>query len=90
MSTELDEEIDVDIVDAKPAVFWRGKAPYDIVEAQVFYRRIDKWWIDGNANKLDTEFWRVSAQSGDGPVQLYDLRRDADPDTWRLALSWDD
>lgn len=88
MATTLDEEIVVDLIDDKPAVFWRGKNPYDVVGAQVFHRRTGRWWIDGDVNQIDTEFWRVSAQHERGPVQLYDLRRD--PDEWRLALAWDE
>lgn len=90
MSTTLDEPVTVELTDGQPAVFWWQRFPY-VIEGQplVFYRRRPPWWTGaGNMQRLDAEFWRVSAArdgSGDEP-ELYDLRNDGD--TWRLVLAW--
>lgn len=90
MSSTLDEPVTVELVDDQPAVFWWNRYPY-IIEGQplLFYRRRAPWWTgEGTPDRVDDEFWRVSATrdgSGDD-VELYDLRHD--DDAWRLVLAW--
>lgn len=87
----MDDPITVELVEDQPAVFWWRRFPY-VIEGQplVFYRRRrSPWWTgEGDVNRLDDEFWRVSAArdgSGEEPA-LYDLRNDGE--AWALVLAW--
>lgn len=91
MSTTLDEPVSVELVDDQPALFWWKRFPY-VIEGQpmLFYRRRrTPWWTGaGDMQRIDDEFWRVSA-ARDGSqdhAELYDLRNDGD--SWTLVLAW--
>ena len=90
MSTTFDDPITVELVDEQPAVFWWNRFPYVIQDQPlVFYRRRPPWWTGASSpDRLDDEFWRVSAarEGQDQEPSLYDLRNDGD--TWRLVLAW--
>lgn len=91
LTRTLDDEITVELVDGQPAVFWRRRFPY-VVEGRsmLFYRRKPgRWWAgEVRTDRLDDEFWRVSA-TRDGAAeepQLYDLKFDGA--RWSLVLAW--
>lgn len=91
MSTTLDEPVAVELVEGQPALFWWKRFPY-VIEGQsmLFYRRRrTPWWTgEGDTQRIDDEFWRVSAArdgSQDSP-ELYDLRNDGR--SWTLVLAW--
>ncbi|MBS3180038.1 MULTISPECIES: hypothetical protein [unclassified Pseudoclavibacter] len=91
LTRTLDDEINVELVDGQPAVFWWRRFPY-VVEGQpmLFYRRRPgRWWAgEARSDRLDDEFWRVNA-ARDGSAeepQLYDLKWDGE--RWSLVLRW--
>lgn len=91
LARTLDDTVEVEYEDLQPVVFWWNRFPYVIVgqPTQFFRRRPGRWWLgESDAQRLDDEFWRVTA-SRDGAEEeprLYDLKWDGS--RWSLVLAW--
>lgn len=88
MTTSINEEISVELVDGAPHTFWWQRFPYVVSGSpQLFYRRKPPWWTgDTSMRRLDDEHWRVSAHrhGADDDGELYDLKNDGQ--RWTLLL----
>lgn len=85
MTKKVDESIEVEVLDLKPATFqWRGRR-YHVDRLLKYWREAGEAWDPERVR--DHECFRVEAAGG-----TYDLRHDrlaGSAATWRLVRVWD-